>query len=88
MRLLLVFLLVTISARSQLGESARGIPLAAEVDVVVAGGSVAGVAAALEAAAQGRSVMLLAPRTYLGEDRADTLRLWLEDGETPTGTLT
>ncbi len=88
MRPLLVLLLVAVSAPGQLVESARRIPVAGEVDVVVAGGSIAGVAAALEAAAQGRSVMLLGPRTYLGEDRADTLRLWLEDGETPTGTLT
>lgn len=69
-------------------ESARRIPVSATVDVVVAGGTVAGVASALEAAAQGRSVMLVAPRLYLGEDLADTMRLWLEEGEKPTGVLT
>jgi flavin-dependent dehydrogenase len=69
-------------------ESARQIPVAAKVDVVVAGGGIAGVSAALEAAANGQSVLLLAPRLYLGEDLADTMRLWLEDGERPTGALT
>ncbi len=69
-------------------ESSRKIPVAASVDVVVAGGSVAAVAAALEAANQGRSVFLVAPRLYLGEDLADTLRLWLEPDEKPTGALT
>ena len=69
-------------------ESARRIPLAASVDVVVVGGSVAGVAAASEAAAKGKSVFLIAPRLYLGEDVVDTMHLWLEAGEKPTGPLT
>ena len=38
-------------------ESARGIPLAYDVDVVVVGGSSAGVAAAVEAAKQGRDLV-------------------------------
>ncbi len=38
------------------GESAREIPVAAEVDVVVVGGTVAGVAAAVEAARQEANV--------------------------------
>jgi flavin-dependent dehydrogenase len=69
-------------------ESARRILVAASVDVLVAGGGIAGVSAALEAAVQGRSVLLVAPRLYLGEDLADTMRLWLENGEKPTGALT
>lgn len=69
-------------------ESARQIPVAASVDVVIVGGGLAGVSAALEASSQGRSVLLLAPRLYLGEDLADTLRLWLEPGEKPVGILT
>jgi len=56
-------------------ESARTIPLAHEVDVVVVGGSTGGVAAAVAAAEQGASVLLLAPRPYLGEDLCATLRL-------------
>jgi hypothetical protein len=49
-------------------ESARQTPIAAEVDVVVVGGSTGAVAAA--------------PRHYLGDDMAGTLRLWLEPNET------
>lgn len=68
-------------------ESARKIPVAAEVDVVVAGGSTAAVAAAVAAAKQGARVFLAAPRHYLGEDMAGTLRLWLEPGETANSPL-
>ena len=68
-------------------ESARRIPVVENVDVVVAGGTAAGVAAAMEAASRGCSVFLAAPRPYLGEDLADTLRLWLEEGEKPDGAL-
>lgn len=68
-------------------ESERRIPVVETVDVVVLGGTTAGVAAAMEAASQGRSVYLIAPRPYLGEDLADTLRLWLEEGEKPSGPL-
>lgn len=62
-------------------ESAREIPVAYDVDVVVVGGGVGAVSAAVEAAEQGASVFLAAPRPYLGEDVAGTLRLWLEPGE-------
>lgn len=64
-------------------ESARELPVAYEVDVVVVGGSSAGVAAALEAAKNGAKVFLAAPRPYLGEDLCATYRLWLEPGERP-----
>lgn len=63
------------------GESARKIPLACQVDVVVVGGSTAGVAAAVAAAEQGASILLVAPRPYLGEDLCATLRL--DEGTTP-----
>ena len=64
-------------------ESARQIPVACDVDVVVVGGSTAGVEAAVAAARAGATVFLAAPRTYLGEDICATKRLWLEAGETP-----
>jgi len=64
-------------------ESAREIPVAYDVDVVVVGGSCAAVAAAVEAAAQGADVFLAAPRPYLGEDVCGTYRLWLRPGEEP-----
>ncbi len=86
--LLAILLLLDGAAAESVRQSARRIPVAAEVDVVVAGGTVGAVAAASEAARHGASVLLVAPRTYLGEDLAATLRLWLEDGESPAGELT
>ena len=68
-------------------ESAREIPVAYDVDVVVVGGGVGAVTAAVEAASKGASVFLAAPRPYLGEDVTGTLRLWLEDGEEPATPL-
>lgn len=65
-------------------ESARGIPVAYDVDVLVAGGTSGGVAAAVEAARNGASVFLAASRPYLGQDLCATYRLWLEPGEEPT----
>lgn len=56
-------------------ESARAIPVAADVDVVVAGGTAEGVAAALAARAAGASVFLAGGFPYLGEDMAGTLEL-------------
>jgi glycine/D-amino acid oxidase-like deaminating enzyme len=58
-------------------ESARDIPLAYDVDVVVVGGGVGAVSAAAAAADAGAEVFLAAPRTYLGEDVAGTLRMWV-----------
>ena len=68
-------------------ESAREIPIAYRVDVVVVGGSSAGVAAAVEAARYGADVFLAAPRPYLGEDLCGTARLWLEEDQVPTTPL-
>ena len=68
-------------------ESAREIPVAYDVDVVVVGGSTGAVSAAVAAAQAGAKVFLAAPRPYLGEDICGTLRLWLEEGETPSSPL-
>ncbi|MFW6161615.1 MAG: FAD-dependent oxidoreductase, partial [Planctomycetota bacterium] len=68
-------------------ESARKIPVAYDVDVVVVGGSTGAVAAATAAAEQGAKVFLAAPHPYLGDDMTATLRLWLEEGETLTTPL-
>lgn len=68
-------------------ESAREIPVLADVDVVVAGGSVAAVEAALAVRAAKESVYLVAPRPYLGDDVAGKLRLSLADGERPDSPL-
>jgi flavin-dependent dehydrogenase len=72
---------------AEIVESARSIPVTREVDVVVVGGSCGAVAAARAAAEAGVKVFLAAPRTYLGDDVAGTLRLWLEPDETPVSPL-
>jgi hypothetical protein len=64
-------------------ESAREIPVAYSVDVVVVGGSTGAVSAAVAAATAGAKVFLAAPRPYLGDDMTATLRIWLEEGERP-----
>ncbi len=59
-----------------LNQSTSQIPLIADVDVLVVGGSTGAVAAASKAAGLGKSVFLVAPRSYLGEDVCGTFRLW------------
>ena len=74
-------------------ESARQIPVAYRVDVVVVGGSTGAVQAAVAAAryprsgSAGANVFLAAPQPYLGDDMTATLRLWLEEGEVPEAPL-
>jgi hypothetical protein len=75
------------SAVPAVAESERAIPVSAEVDVVVVGGTCGAVAAAEAAAKAGARVFLAAPRPYLGDDVAGTLRLWLEEGEVPESAL-
>lgn len=70
-----------------MNESARDIPVAYDVDVVVVGGTSGGVAAAVEAAQNGATVFLAAQRPYLGADLCGTYRLWLEPGEEPASPL-
>jgi len=70
-----------------INESARRIPVAFDVDVVVIGGSSAGVSAAVAAARDGARVFLAAERPYLGEDLCGTYRLWLEPDEQPRSDL-
>jgi len=83
-------LLCSVAARAAapvVTESARKLPVAYQVDVVVVGGSTGAVAAAAAAAKAGAKVFLAAPLPYLGDDMAGTLRLWLEEGETPASPL-
>jgi len=69
-------------------EAATELPLAYDVDVVVAGGSLAGVEAACAAADQGATVVLVESRPYLGYDLCATQKLWLDANETPETPLT
>ena len=82
-------LTTTLSAAEPLAvnESAREIPVAYEVDVVVVGGGTGAVQSAVTAAEAGASVFLAAPYPYLGDDMTATLRLWLEEGEVPESAL-
>lgn len=77
----------SLHAGEVVNESARELPIAAEVDVVVAGGSTGAVSAAVAAAEQGASVFLAAPYPYLGEDMTGTLQLWLAPDEEPRSPL-
>jgi len=65
------------------------LPVLHKADVVVIGGSIAGVAAALEFARGGRKVVLVEHRTYLGWEVSATLKPWVDlarlagSGQTP-----
>ncbi len=76
-------LAVGAAGAATVNESARNIPVAYDVDVVVVGGSTGAVSAAAAAAQSGATVFLAAPRSYLGEDMCGTYRLWLDPGEKP-----
>lgn len=78
---------VLLVAPSVIASSVRQIPIASEVDAVIAGGGCGAVAAALAAAKAGAKVFLITPRQYLGDDMAGAMQLWLEPGETPTTPL-
>lgn len=60
-------------------QSERKIPIIYHVDVIVVGGSTAGIAAAVNAAQNGAQVFLAAQEPYLGEDICGTYRIWRED---------
>lgn len=71
------------AATPSIRETAREIPVIHDVDIVVTGGTLGAVSAAVEAARTGARVFLATPYPYLGEDVCATYRLWLEDGEQP-----
>lgn len=60
---------------------AANLPVVADVDVVVVGGSLSAVTAGLEAAKAGAKVFIVAPRPYFGEDICATKRLWIDSDE-------
>ncbi len=76
--LYLIFPLVVLSESSEpeyLYQSERQIPIVKTVDVVIIGGTIPAVAAAVSAAEKGASVFLIESKSYLGEDLCATLRL-------------
>ncbi|MHC4677568.1 MAG: FAD-dependent oxidoreductase [Planctomycetota bacterium] len=75
------------STVSSIAERGKHMPIAYDVDVVVVGGSSAGVAAACEARKKGASVFLISDRPYVGVDMCAHQRLWLEPGEEPSSEL-
>ena len=76
------------SASDSVRIPAAELPVPFDVDVVVAGGSLAGVEAACAAAEQGASVLLIESRAYLGYDLCGTQRLWIDADETPATEIT
>lgn len=63
------------------------LPILADVDVLIIGGTSHGVALAHDVKAQGLSVMLAAPYSYLGEDICAAMRFWPERDKRPTTAL-
>ena len=55
------------------------VPVLAQVDLLVVGGSSAAVAAAVAAATSGATVFLVAPLPYLGDELCGCLNLWLPE---------
>ncbi|WDE97292.1 FAD-dependent oxidoreductase [Lentisphaera profundi] len=84
--LLSLLLSLDIHAQSNsmtVSESERQIPLSYDVDVIVVGGTLRGVAAAEAAAKAGAKVFLVTDRPYLGEDVCATQRLWIKSDQKP-----
>jgi ribulose 1,5-bisphosphate synthetase/thiazole synthase len=54
------------------------ISVLAEKEIVILGGSFAGIACAVELAKGGQQVMIIEPRTYLGRELTAPLRPWLD----------
>ena len=89
------FLSILVAVSCQMGsgaemviETSREIPLAYDVDVVVAGGSLAGVEAACAAAEHGASVLLVDSRPYIGYDLCAFQKLWLDENDVLETALT
>ena len=82
-----------VASNDRIVEAETNLPLAYDVDVLVTGGSLAGVEAACAASDKGASVLVIESRPYLGYDICANQKLWLEPGEShklksPTGSLT
>ena len=67
----------------QISYSEKSLPVIRAGDVVIAGGSLAGIAAALEFSRAGKKVVLIEPRTYLGRELSATLTPWISKQAQP-----
>ncbi|UCE99237.1 MAG: FAD-dependent oxidoreductase [Planctomycetota bacterium] len=68
-------------AEAKIGFPETNLPILHRADVIIAGGSFAGIAAALEFAQDGKRVVLIESRTYLGREITATLRPWVNLGK-------
>ena len=77
-----------VASNDRIVEAETNLPLAYDVDVLVTGGSLAGVEAACAASDKGASVLVIESRPYLGYDICANQKLWLEPGEKPQTEIT
>lgn len=63
---------------TRVGFPGRALPVLRQGHVAVVGGSIAGMAAALELVQAGQHAVLIEPRTYMGREITATLRPWLD----------
>ena len=77
-----------VASSQMIVEGQTSLPLAYDVDVLVAGGSLAGVEAACAASGKGASVLVIESRPYLGYDICANQKLWLEPREQPQTDIT
>ncbi len=69
---------VCVSADEVIVQSARDIPVTHRVDVLVVGANEGGIGAALSAAAEGASVMIVSAGSWFGHEITSTGRYWLD----------
>ena len=77
-----------LASSDRIVDGETSLPLAYDVDVLVAGGSLAGVEAACVASDKGASVLVIESRPYLGYDICANQKLWLEPEEKPQTDIT
>lgn len=76
-----------VSGTTYVTEEEKQIPVIAEVDLIVVGGTSAAIAAAGAASRSGSKVFLVAPLSYLGDDICGSFRFVCDKGESPVNAL-
>ncbi len=77
-----------LAAEEYVHESPRELPLAESVDIVVVGSNAGGLTAAITAAREGLTVIVLNPTFSFSHEISDKGRYWLAEGEVPQTALT